>query len=202
MSDDVLKRAQRALQTAAARRLAAPDQAKGHQLLARAQAVIGVTPKQTLRAAPPPEPRVERVKLPVTCSVRGVSYVVIAERRGDELRFVGHESPQPGPRGASRLPGRLSGQYRIVDNGSACPLCANTAGVWLCDCAEMGGAMHCLGTVAGRYRCACGRIEEREFFSIETAEVRGASIASKPEKMRSNSAQGGRPQLKQMSHER
>jgi hypothetical protein len=202
MSDDVLKRARRALQTAAARRLAAPDQAKGHELLARAQAVIEATPKQTVRAAPPPAPRVERVRLPMICSARGVSYVVIAERRGDELRFVGHELPQLGPRDASRLPGRLSGQYRIADNGWACPLCANTAGVWLCDCAEMSGAMHCLGTVAGRYRCACGRIEEREFVSIEAAEVRGASIASTPEKMRSGSARGRRPQLKQVSHER
>src|ERR1700734_59532 len=57
----------------------APEQSKGATLLARAKAAIA--------AGPPPEPRMERVKLLMTCSQRGLSYLVIAERRSGELRF-------------------------------------------------------------------------------------------------------------------
>jgi hypothetical protein len=185
------------------------DPAKGAQLLARAQAAIEAPPKQTLLAAappPPPAPRAERVKLPMHCSARGVPYVVIAERRGDEsrgyeLRFVGHEMPQPGTGGTSRLPGRLSGQYRIEAKGWACPLCANTDAVWLCECERMNGAMHCHGTSGGRFHCACGRFEEREFVNVKTVEVRGASVAATPDAGRSGSPHG-QPQLKQVSYER
>ena len=110
MSSDLVARARQALGPVAPRKdQEALDPARGAALLARARALIEAPPQQTLVAAPPPrEVSAERVKLPMTCSARGVSYVVIAERRGDELRFVGHEIPQPGPGGAPRLPGRLS----------------------------------------------------------------------------------------------
>jgi hypothetical protein len=215
MSSDLVARARKALGPVAPRKdqLAGPvDPTKGAELRARARAAISAppkqTPKETLVATPPPAPapapapRAERVKLPMTCSARGVSYVVIAERRGDELRFVGHEIPQRGPGGAApRLPGRLSGQYRIEYHGWACPLCSNTGGVWLCGCEQMNGAMHCCGTTGGRYRCACGRVEEREFVKAEKVGVRGASVAAMPGQTRPVS-QGGQPQFKQVSHER
>jgi hypothetical protein len=205
MSNDLVARARQALQPAAPRGTqpaGALDPAKGAKLLARAQAAISAPPKQALVAAhpPPPTPRAELVKVPVTCSAGGGSYVVVAERRGDELRFVGHEMP-PGPGGAPRLPGRLSGEYRIDRKGWACPLCANTDGVWLCECERMNGAMHCSGNSGGRYRCACGRLEEREFVNVKTIEVRGASVAATPDTGRSGS-QRGQPQFKQVSYER
>lgn len=184
-----------------------PD-AKGKALIDRANAVISAPPKQTLVAAPPPapqvepEPQVERVKVPMTCSASGTSYVVIAERRGDELRFVGHEIPAPGPGGAARLPGRLSGRYHIAANGWACPLCRNTDAVWLCNCERMNGAMHCHGSDAGRFRCACGRVEAREFVSVETVEVLGSAVASTTS-LRSpgpRPAQQVQPQSKQVTY--
>jgi hypothetical protein len=178
--------------------------AKGKELLERAQAVIEAPAKQTLVAAPPPEPQVERVKVPMTCSASGTSYVVIAERRGDELRFVGHEIPPPGPGGAARLPERLSGRYHIAANGWACPLCRNTDAVWLCNCERMNGAMHCNGAAGGRYHCACGRVEAREFVSVEMIEVRGAAVAAATN-MRSTSprpAQQVQPQSKQVTYGR
>jgi hypothetical protein len=176
--------------------------AKGAALIDRANAVISAPAKQTLVAAPPPEPQVERVKLPMTCSASGASYVVIAERRGDELRFVGHEIPPPGPGGAARLPGRLSGRYHIAANGWACPLCRNTDAVWLCNCERMNGAMHCHGSDAGRYRCACGRVEAREFVSLETVEVRGSAVAATTNTRSPGSrpAQQVQPQFKQVTY--
>ncbi|MGD0109953.1 MAG: hypothetical protein ABSC06_38925 [Rhodopila sp.] len=52
----------------------------------------------------------------------------------------------------------------------------------------------------GRYRCACGRVEEREFVTTEKVEVRGASVAATPGQTRSG-AQHGQPQLRQVSHD-
>jgi hypothetical protein len=123
MSNDLMKRAGRALESAASREVQPAgrfDPAKGRALLARAQAALAQPAKpqnasppppkpepQTVIASPPP-PSVERVKLPMMCSARGASYVVIAERRGNELRFIGHEMPAPGPGGtppASSSPG-------------------------------------------------------------------------------------------------
>lgn len=206
MSSDLVPRAQKALGPAAPRKdqpAGLFNSAKGSELLARAQAAIAAPSKQTLISTPPPvppAPRAEQVKLPMHCSARGASYVVLAERRGDELRFVGHEMPQPGPGGAPRLPGRLSGRYRVEAKGWVCPLCAHT-GVWLCECEPMKGALHCRGTSSGRFHCACGRFEEREFVTAKSVEVRGTSVAATPEQTRSGSPHG-QPQFKQVSHER
>jgi hypothetical protein len=188
MSNDPVARARAMLSS----RASSVNPGTSSTLVARARAAI---------EAPPPMPRVERVKIPLTCSARGETYIVIAERHGNELRFVGHELPQPGNGGAFRMPGRLSGEYRIMTNGWTCPLCRNGGGVWLCDCAAMSGAMHCSGTLGGRYRCACGRSEEREFVTIAQAEVRGTSVAATPEQNRSGQ-QRGQSQLKQVTYDR
>ena len=78
--------------------------------------------------------------------------------------------------------------YRIEANGWACPLCGDASGIWLCECAELNGAMHCLGTTRGQYRCACGRIEDREFASVRAAEVRGVAVGAAPRAARTASA--------------
>lgn len=202
MTNDLVVRARQALGPAAPRDLqpAKPVDAAA-ELLARARTAIAAPPKQVLVAAPPPAPPAERVRLPMTCSARGGSYVVIAERRGDELRFVGHEPLQPGPGGAQRLPARLSGTYNIDMKGWTCPLCHSAETVWFCGCAAMNGAMHCVGTSGGRHHCACGRFEERHFAPAEKFEVRGASVAATPGKLRPG-PQHGQPQPKQVSYER
>jgi hypothetical protein len=176
---DVMKRARRAL-AGNGKQNAPIDPAKAKELLARADAARGQTPQQTLKATPPPAPRAEQVKLPVTCSAHGVTYTVIAERSGDVLRFISHELPGASGQGASRMPGRLSGRYRIEADGWACPLCGDASGLWLCECTRLNGAMHCLGSARGLYRCACGRIEDREFANVRAAEVRGVAVGAAP----------------------
>jgi hypothetical protein len=180
-----------------------PDDPASSSLIARARAAIEAPSKQIMIAsAPPPSiPRVEQVKIPVTCSARGQSYVVIAERRGNDLRFVGHEILPPGREGASQLPGHLSGEYRMEKTDWRCPLCQTDGAVWLCGCAEMNGAMHCRGTSGGRYRCACGKSEEREFITVPKVEVRGTSVAATP-KQSSSGLGRGQLQLKQVTYDR
>jgi hypothetical protein len=204
MANDLIARARQATKPGAPRKdqLALPvDPAKTSSLVARARAAIEAPPKQTLVAATPPLPRVERVKIPMTCSARGQSYIVIAERHGSELRFVGHEMPQAAASGGPQMPGRLSGEYRIEMNGWRCPLCQNGDAVWLCDCAAMTGAMHCHGAAGGRYRCACGRNEEREFITVPKVEVRGTSLAATPQQSGCGIPRG-QPQLKQVTYDR
>jgi hypothetical protein len=192
MSNDLMKRAGRALESAGSREVQPAgrfDPAKGRALLARAQAALAQPAKPQTASPPPPKPEaviasapppsVERVKLPMMCSARGRSYVVIAERRGNELRFIGHEMPAPGPGGAPQQPGLLSGQYRIDARGWVCPLCA-TREFWICNCASMNGALHCCGTDGGRHHCACGKFESRAFVSVAAVDVRGAAIAARP----------------------
>jgi hypothetical protein len=207
MANDLIARARQATRAGAPRndQPARPvDPAHASSLVARARAAIEAPPRSTLLAAAPPSPavpRIERIKIPMTCSARGQSYVVIAERQaGDVLRFIGHEMPQAGG-GASRMPGRLDGKYNIEMNGWRCPLCQNGDAVWLCDCAAMTGAMHCHGTFGGRYRCACGKTEEREFITVPTVEVRGASVAATAGQSGSGIPRGQSP-LRQVSYDR
>src|SRR5271166_3192371 len=89
MSNDLMARAGRALQPAAARdRQAAGslDPAKGAQLLARAEAAIAAPPTQILIAAPPPS-RLKPMRLSVSrrpksgkwiCKICGVPGCMIA----------------------------------------------------------------------------------------------------------------------------
>jgi hypothetical protein len=181
VSNDLLKRASQLLNGRnAGTPSPLPSQGNGSAIIARAEAALGGSIRRAMPAAS--EPRVERVRLPMTCSARGVAYTVIAERNGDVLRFLGHEMPQNG-RGADnapRMPSHLSGQYRIDWTQWACPLCSTAKGVWLCDCHQMEGAMHCMGTSGGRQHCACGRLEQHEFVTVEKIAVRGSSMASAP----------------------
>jgi hypothetical protein len=173
-----------------------------NDLIIRARAKLGdaAAPKQTLVTAPPPVERIEHVRVPVTCSVRGQFFVVIAERRGNVLRFVGHKMLQSTKVAGSNMPSQLSGEYQIEANGWRCPLCGNDA-VWFCDCVAMSGAMHCGGSAGGRFRCVCGRSEERDFVSVKHVAVRGRSVAATPGQARSG-LQRSQPQLKQVTHDR
>jgi hypothetical protein len=136
----------------------------------------------------------------MTCSASGGSFVVIAERRGNELWFVDHEIPRTRSEGQHQ-PGLLSGKYKIeFKNGWVCPLCRNDD-AWLCNCERMNHALHCCGNSGGRHHCACGRFEDHEFVAVKTVEVRGTSVAATPDRTRSGS-QHGQPQFKQVSHER
>jgi hypothetical protein len=202
VTDDVVKPANRALQPAAQGQMqpAGPLLDRGNELLARTRALLGEPPLRTFAAAAPPvrEPGPELVRLPMTCSARGGSLVVIAERHGNRLRFIGHEMPRTRQEGQYR-PGLLSGEYEIeLMQGWACPLCQNNDDAWLCNCAEFYGALHCCGTSGGRYHCACGRFEERDLVKVKKVQVRGASVAATPDKTPS---QHGQPPFKQVSYE-
>ena len=181
MSRDVLKQASQLLNGRnAGNPSSLPSQAGSSAIIARATAALSGSIRRATPAAP--APRIERVRVPVTCSARGTAYTVIAERHGEVLRFTGFEMPQSGhgTDNAPRMPSHLSGQYRIDWSGWACPVCSTAKGVWLCDCQQMEGAMHCMGTSGGRQHCACGRFEHREFVEIERTTVRGSSMAAAP----------------------
>jgi hypothetical protein len=183
MSNDLLKQASQLLNSrnAGALPAALPSPPNSAGIIARAEATLGGSIRRSAPAVAP-APRIERVRLPMTCSAHGTAYTVIAERQGDVLRFTGHEMPQSGQglNSAPRMSGNLSGQYRIDYGGWACPLCSTAKGVWLCDCRQMEGAMHCMGTSGGRQHCACGRFEQHEFIEIEKTAVRGSSMAAVP----------------------
>ena len=206
MSNDLVARAHRALGPVAPRKdqPAGPVDLQGAELLARARAAISAPSKQTLVVAtpsPPPPLFAEKVKLLMTCSARGVSYVVNAERRGDNLLCVDHEMPQPGKSGPAQSPGLLSGRYQIEANGWRCPVCHHGDAIWVCNC-ERKGAMHCGGSFNGLYRCVCGRNESRQFVDVKDTQVRGASVASTPRQFGSGDQRGHQPQLKQVGYER
>jgi hypothetical protein len=193
MSDDALKRARQALATVNGQRTqpATLDPAKVDDLLTRARAAAN-----TSKAAPPPvqqaaAPRVEKVRLQMTCSATGRSFVAIAERRGDELLRVGNEAPQPG-RGGSAPAEMLSGAYHVANADSwACPHCSSRDASWSCDCAQSPDALHCGGKRGRRRYCACGRLEDRHFVEVESIQVRGQSIAATPS--RSSPGRSGGP---------
>ena len=182
MTSSPLDRARQALIGEAQRtQPAVLDQAKGNALLARARTAAEARPET--RATPPAAalstPRVERVRVQMTCGVNGQPFTALAERRGNGLLLVDHELPRPG-RGAGGPPAeRLSGSYR-VDTGSgwSCPHCGSRDDTWSCGCAAMPASLHCGGR-RGRLRyCACGKLEERNLVEVETIEVRGQSMAS------------------------
>jgi hypothetical protein len=179
------------------------DDSKGRDLLARADAARTGSPTfKSVPASPAPQHGAERVRLPVTCSARGQTYVVIAERRGAELRFVGNEGPQPAAGdapGAPRMPARLSGAYHLDTTAWSCPLCSRPHEVWVCECAEMSGALHCLGSSRGRYHCACGKFEAHDFVGVETTEVRG-SVASSATGRAGGTPQSG-PSRRRLSYD-
>lgn len=207
VSNDLIKRAQQALE---GRKAAGPPrpQQQSEDLMARAQAAI----EGSARRAAPIEAKLPRgcdelVKLPVTCSARGTSYVVIAHRYGDVLRIVGNEKPQTGTSaggsGGTRMPARLSGQYRIEYNSWVCPLCSTGGGVWVCGCDSMNGAMHCLGTSRGRSYCACGIFEAIEYVEVDKSAVRGTSGGGAEATQSSSSIRSARlqsPPRKQVTH--
>jgi hypothetical protein len=179
------------------------DPSAGDDLLARAHAAI-TTPPQTHVAAPPREPHAEMVRLPMACSMTGGTFVVIAERNGDRLRFVGHEMPRT-RQDAEYRPGLLSGDYKIETAADwMCPICRSSASqqIWTCHCTEFFGALHC-GGMRGRARfCACGRLEERQLVTAESLQVRGVSVAATPDQTRSGTRPHGQPLLKQVTHVR
>lgn len=178
---------------------------KGKELLARANVAIaapsGETTKPTGTLVPPPARQGgERVKLPATCSARGTSYVLIAERREDRLHLIGHELPQVGKDKPAQMPSHLSGRYRIEAANWLCPICSDHRGIWVCDCERMNGAIHCLGTIGGRHHCACGRLEEHEFIGVETTAVRGTAVAEKPMAQNAGFTFLAQQRLKQVPH--
>jgi hypothetical protein len=194
MSGDALRRARQALAVANAPRTqpSTVDPAKVDDLLARARAAAsGEAPK----AAPPPvqqapAPRVEKVRLQMTCSATGQPFVSIAERRGDELMRVANEVPQAG-HGRGAPAEHLSGAYWIGNAaGWACPHCGSSDSGWTCECADFPNALHC-GGLRGRARyCACGKLEDRHLVDVGPIKVRGQSIAATPQ---SQSARLGGP---------
>jgi hypothetical protein len=176
MSEDILKRARRALEASGGGSLRAPSVqslSRPDALLERARAAAGAD-----RTKEQP-PRIEHVRLPVTCSATGRPFVGIAERSGGSLLLVGHEAPQPGG-GHAGTPAKLSGNYSIRHAPSyACPHCRSSDTGWSCTgCPQAPDAFHCGGT-RGRLRyCACGRLEERELVIVEKLEVRGTATGS------------------------
>jgi hypothetical protein len=185
MSDNLLNRARQALQRTddVPVPLPAVDRAAGDALIARARSALekdAALPLPASSTAPPP--RIEHVRLPMTCSATGKPFIAVAERHGDELRFVAHELPEAGRRATGAGPARLSGTYRHLTHadGWTCPHCGTAGGSWICECAAAPDSLHCGGSRGRRHYCACGRLEERHFVQADTIAVRGQSVAASP----------------------
>ena len=194
--DDVLKRAKNALQVTSGSGVPATvDHSKIEAVLARARAAAEERPRPVVVAAPPKPaaaPGVARVHLQMFCSAAGKSFIGIAERRGSELRLVGHEA-QPENGGTTHTE-MLSGAYTFAsDSAWACPFCRirsdSICSVWTCQCSGFGGVLHCGGTTArGASYCICGLLEKRTMTSVPALELCGASVVSTSLNTHSNGA--------------
>jgi hypothetical protein len=118
---------------------------------------------------------VETVRVQAYCSTHGRSNVIIAERRGNSLRFVGNEPVQGGGKGTP--PAMLSGEYTFDRAGWACPHCRRDT-IWSCHCDAFHGVLHCSDGRDGLHHCACGKREERSFRDADRFEVRGRAGGS------------------------
>jgi hypothetical protein len=203
MTETPLDRARQALEVSKARGVqpAALDRSKGDALLARARAAAESRPepRPETRTAPPPSavstPRVERVRLQMSCSATGQPFVAIAERRGNLLLLAGHEPPRSGG-GTDGPAEHLSGAYNLErGKGWACPHCGCRDDTWSCTCAAMPDSLHC-GGQRGRLRyCACGRLEERKLIEVDSIEVRGQSMAATARSAPMSPSRGNLPAL-------
>ncbi len=187
MTDDALNRAKRALQLSQSRGLQSgappPDLAKVNSVLERARKAVEDRPLAEPAMPPPrpaPAPGVERVRVHMTCGAKGGAFIGLAERHGSVLRLVGHEALPQARTGGTGRAGLLSGEYQLdAVEGWTCPLChSGASGVWMCQCPEFRGALHCGGTDGRARHCACGRIEERHLVEAPTFQVRGESVGA------------------------
>lgn len=164
------------------------DLSKIDALIAESRAVVAERKQLLSRAVPSPSPvpvvpvpsaapTVERVRVPAYCSTYGRPNIIIAERHGNQLRFVGSEPVGAGGRGGGEPPAMLSGSYELDFAGWSCPHCRRTA-IWSCFCAAFQGVLHCTDLRRGLHHCACGKREERHFQRAETFEVRGSAGAT------------------------
>jgi hypothetical protein len=190
MNNDPSKRAGQALQPVG-RGQTQPAVAGGPKAGALVERLRAAAGKPMAAPPMPPEPvavppvlaamapRMERVRVPMTCGATARPFVGILERRGNVLMLFDHELPQPGG-GPGGPPEKLSGQYRLDKTPEwACPHCRSRESFWSCvDCRQQPDALHCGGS-QGRLRyCACNRLEERDFEVRDAVSVRGQSIAA------------------------
>jgi ribosomal protein L37AE/L43A len=119
--------------------------------------------------------------------VTGKGFTVVAVREGtDTLRMLRNEVV--GGAGAGTGNGRDEkpaslGSFRIeAGEWPGCPHCGTTDNsrnavglLWVCDRWGCGHPVHCTGSREGRFRCACGIVEERTFVRVETMPVHGSA---------------------------
>src|SRR5208337_1705751 len=95
------------------------DRSKIEAAIARGRASMAERQQASERVLPVPPPvstpRVETVRVQAFCSIHGRPNIVIAERRGDALRFIGNErAADAGANG--KAPALLSDKYKIDMN--------------------------------------------------------------------------------------
>jgi hypothetical protein len=211
--DEALKRAKNALQVTSGNGTPATvDHGKIDAVLARARAAAEDRPRPVVVAAPPkpvvaPPPKpaaapaVAIVHLQMVCSATGKSFIGIAERRGSELRLVGHQaqSKQGGEIGHTEM---LSGGYTFAeDNGWACPFCRmRSASIWTCMCSEFRGVLHCGGSVGAREYCACGMLEKRTSTNVPSVDVCGEAVVTRSVSLSGHCTGGASLQGAPVSH--
>ena len=142
VTDELLTRGRQAIQHLPPRQTgpARPplDPAQSSSLLARAKAAVGVLVGISVTAQSP-NGRPKLVRLSATCGANGGAFIVMAERIGDHLLFVGSKSPRT--REEAEASAALSAhQYNIdIKSGWTCPICRSSTSwqVWTCHC-ELG----------------------------------------------------------------
>lgn len=133
---------------------------------------------------PPTGPEIIRFEM--WCSVTGRSFVVLAERHANTLLMKSNEPPAAtGEAGHGPSPTAL-GSFSLDCHRDwpGCPHCGAREGfgglrlAWVCARRGCGSPIHCCGNRDGRYRCACGIVEERSFVTVPAVPVHGASSPS------------------------
>jgi hypothetical protein len=186
MRDELQKRALRVLADKPGA-VVRTDPARSADLAKRAQAALErPTPRPVIRIA-------------ATCSATGRPFIALTEQRDGALYLIGNELPGPagGAGTGAGVAGGSLGSFRIEANADwRCPHCGTRdnplleAGLlWQCHCRDHDGHFHCVGSAGRQLRCACGKLEERQFKVTDSFAVRGALSAAASAPARSRPAE-------------
>lgn len=115
------------------------------------------------------------IRFSAWCALTGRPFLIVAAPEGaDSVRILRSELPACDGDApvVSYLPPPPSSKRILRGKWSGCPHCGTTCtqgvgALWVCENDGCEGPLHCAGNREGRYRCACGIVEPRQFASAD-----------------------------------